>query len=149
MLTLLLHSLLLALCVSAKSDLVDTFLRTMDSPLSSLSYADAVDSFHVVLMIAVWEIDCHPHVQLCDGGSFQIRFLLRPSGWWLFSLRVWRECTVFLERSFVLFHPIHRWNGQSNSRHLQGVASALSQSENRSRFLLSCSSDGSYSSGHH
>lgn len=53
MLTLLLHSLLLALCVSAKSDLVDTFLRTLESPLSSLSYADAVDSFHVVLMIAV------------------------------------------------------------------------------------------------
>lgn len=53
MLTLLLHSLLLALCVSAKSDLVDTFLRTLESPLSSLSYADAVNSFHVVLMITV------------------------------------------------------------------------------------------------
>ena len=53
MLTLLLNTILLALCVSAKSDLVDTFLRTMDSPLSSLSYADATDCFHVVLMITV------------------------------------------------------------------------------------------------
>ena len=51
----LLNIFLFTVCVSARNDLIETFLRTLDSPLSSLPYSKAAEAFHVFIpWIVLW-----------------------------------------------------------------------------------------------